>query len=106
MISKIVIDSMRDNFNEKFGRISNRSRSLKEAIEAIKKQKGIKGLSEEHVSLFEDNLYAIISAASVLGYYIGLQEGADMMQSLSSADLPERLMDAFDELTHYGGQPL
>lgn len=106
MISKGIIDSMRDDFNEKFGRLSNRSRNLTEAIRAIKKQPGVKGLSNEHATLFEDNLYAIISAASVLGYYIGLQEGADMIQSLSSADLPEKLLDAFNELAHYGGSPL
>lgn len=107
MISKAVMDSMRDNFNEKFGRLSERSRYLKEMVNDIRTHTGsIKGITDEQRGTFEDDLWAVISSASLLGYYIGLQEGADMMRELSSADLPEKMLDAFGELAAYGGQPL
>lgn len=106
MFSKVVIDSMRDNFNETFGRLSMRSTYLKEAIENIRKLPGVKGLTPPQLGSFEDELYAVISASSLLGYYIGLQEGADMVRTLCSGDLPEKMLDAFGELNHYGGQPL
>ena len=65
---------------------------------------GIKDLEESQRMDFEDNLYAVISSASVLGYYIGLQEGADIIQSLTSSDLPEKMLAAFGELVSSGIQ--
>lgn len=107
MLSKTVIDSMRDDFNEKFGRLSERSLYLKEAIAEIRGHiDGFKDITEDQKNTFSDDLYAVISSASILGYYIGLQEGASIIQVLSSADLPEKMLDAFGELNHYGGQPL
>lgn len=107
MLDKAVIDSMRDNFNEKFGRLSERSTYMKEAVAAAKAHvTGIGKLSKEQLDTLEDNMWAVMSSASVLGYYIGLQEGADMIQTLTSADLPEKMLDAFGELGDYGGQPL
>ncbi|WP_455581128.1 hypothetical protein [Dysosmobacter sp.] len=107
MFSKAVIDSMRDNFNEKFGRLSERSSYLKEAVSEAKSHiSGIGKLTAEQADTLETDLWAIMSSASTLGYYIGLQEGADMVQSLSSPELPERMLEAFGELNHYAGRPL
>lgn len=107
MLSKAVIDSMRDNFNEKFGRLSERSIYIKEAIGEAKTHISECGkLTKEQADTLETDLWAIMSSASTLGYYIGLQEGADMVQSLSAPDLPEKMLDAFGELGHYGGRPL
>lgn len=107
MFSKTVIDSMRDNFNEKFGRLSERSTYIQEAISEARAHISECGkLTKEQEDTLETDLWAIMSSASTLGYYIGLQEGADMVQSLSSPDLPEKMLDAFGELGHYGGRPL
>lgn len=107
MLSKAVIDSMRDNFNEKFGRLSERSTYIKEAIGEAKAHISECGkLTKEQADTLETDLWAIMSSASTLGYYIGLQEGVDIVQSLSSPDLPEKMLDAFGELGHYGGRPL
>ena len=91
MLSKLLIDSLRENFYDKFDKLSDRSLYLKEAITDIKHHPGVKDLEESQRMDFEDNLYAVISSASVLGYYIGLQEGADIIQSLTSSDLPEKM---------------
>lgn len=107
MLSKAVIDSMRENFNEKFGRLSERSTYLREAVNEAKAHIVQLGKpTKEQVDTLETDMWAIMSSASLLGYYIGLQEGADMIQALTSADLPENMLDAFGELNHYGGQPL
>lgn len=107
MLSKAVIDSMRDGFNERFGRLSERSTYLQEAVSDIKSNVcTIPGMKEEQQCTFEDDLYAVISSASMLGYYIGLQEGAGMIQALTSNNLPEMMLEAFGELSHYGGKPL
>ena len=101
MLSKLLIDSLRENFYDKFDKLSDRSLYLKEAI---KHHPGVKDLEESQRMDFEDNLYAVISSASVLGYYIGLQEGADIIQSLTSSDLPEKMLAAFGELVSGGIQ--
>lgn len=90
MLSKLLIDSLRENFYDKFDKLSGQSLYLKEAITDIEHHPGVKDLEESQRMDFEDNLYAVISSASVLGYYIGLQEGADIIQSLVSSDLPEK----------------
>lgn len=107
MFDKVVIDSMRDNFNEKFGRLSERSTYLIEAISETKAHiSGLGKLTREQADTLETDLWAIMGSASTLGYYIGLQEGADMVQSLTAQDLPEKMMAAFGELNHYAGRPL
>ena len=104
MFSKLLIDSLRENFYDKFDKLSDQSLYLKEAITDIKHHPGVKDLEESQRMDFEDNLYAVISSASVLGYYIGLQEGADIIQSLTSSDLPEKMLAAFGELVSGGIQ--
>ena len=98
MFSKSVIDSLRENFNERFCVLSKRSIYLKEAITEIQNRPGIKELKGNAADSFEDDLYAVISSASMLGYYIGLQEGADLIHSLTADNLPEKMLEAFGEL--------
>jgi len=45
-----------------------------------------------------DAVCRLITATSALGYYIGLSDGADMMNSLMQPNLPERLLEARGEL--------
>lgn len=98
MFSRPVIDSLRENFNEKFELLSSRSTFLTEAVTEIREHPGVKSLEGKGAVTFEDDLYAVISSASMLGYYIGLQEGADMIWTLTAGDLPEKMLDAFGEL--------
>lgn len=107
MISKAVILSMQENFNEKFGQLSERSLYHKENVNLIMTHTAsIEGITDVQRSTFEDDLWAVVSSASQLGYYIGLQEGVDTMRALCSADLPEKILDAFGELDRHGRQPL
>ena len=106
MLSKLLIDSLRENFYDKFDKLSGQSLYLKEAITDIEHHPGVKDLEESQRMDFEDNLYAVISSASVLGYYIGLQEGADIIQSLVSSDLPEKMLAAFGELVSNSCTPV
>lgn len=107
MFDKAVIDSMRENFNDSFGRLSERSTYLKEAISEMREHvSGFGKLTKEQADTLETDLWAVMGSASTLGYYIGLQEGADMVQSLSSPDFPEKMLAAFGELSRYGGRPI
>ena len=40
----------------------------------------------------------IVSASSLLGFYIGVQTGADMERHISDSKLPEQILNAFQEL--------
>lgn len=49
---------MRDDFNEKFGRLSERSLYLKEAITEIRGHiDGFKDITEDQKNTFSDDLY-------------------------------------------------
>ena len=39
-----------------------------------------------------------VSASSLLGFYIGVQTGADMERHISDSKLPEQILNAFQEL--------
>ncbi len=46
----------------------------------------------------DDAINGIVSASSLLGFYIGVQTGADMERHISDSKLPEQILNAFQEL--------
>ena len=70
MLSKRVLDALREQFHEEFGELSERD-------SYIKRMK---------------------ADAFALGFYIGVQTGADMERHISDSKLPEQILNAFQEL--------
>lgn len=100
MLSKRVLDALREEFHEEFGELSERDdyiqRMKADAFALI----GSMVPNDTKVTAdIEDAITGIISASSLLGFYIGLRSGADMMNSLTSSNFPQKFLAAFDELS-------
>ena len=100
MLSKRVLDALREEFHEEFGELSERDdyiqRMKADAFALI----GSMVPNDTQVTAdIEDAITGIISASSLLGFYIGLRSGADMMNSLTSDNFPQKFLAAFGELS-------
>ncbi|KUO76652.1 MAG: hypothetical protein APF81_15750 [Desulfosporosinus sp. BRH_c37] len=99
MFSKEVIDGLTWVFHEKFDGLRKKDKSMKDSIEELLTLIGSNVTIPKELSVdIEDAVNALINDSSCLGYFIGLNDGADMMNSLMQPDLPERLLKARGEL--------
>ena len=46
----------------------------------------------------DDAITGVVTASSLLGFYIGLKTGADMERHISDSKFPECVLEAFGEL--------
>lgn len=99
MLSKYILDAMRDEFNNEYGELSQKDSYIKEMKANASALIGSMAPNDPRLEFdVEDALVAIESAASLLGFFIGLKTGADMMQSLPNGSFPEKVLEAFGEL--------
>ena len=95
MLSKRVLDALREQFHEEFGELSERD-------SYIKRMKALIGSMTPNDRRLrcevDDAINGIVSASSLLGFYIGVQTGADMERHISDSKLPEQILNAFQEL--------
>lgn len=99
MFNRDVIDGITWTFHEKFDELSKRDKSfLKSTEELIALISGNTTMPKERFVDIEDAVSAIITDSSCLGYFIGLNDGASMLNSLVQPGLPERLLKAREEL--------
>lgn len=99
MLSKRVLDALREEFHEEFGELSGRDdyiqRMKADAFALI----GSMAPNDRRLEVeVDDAINGIVSASSLLGFYIGLKTGADMERHISDSKFPECVLDAFGEL--------
>ena len=99
MLSKRVLDALREEFHEEFGELSERDdyiqRTKADAFALI----GNMAPNDKRLEVdVDDAINGIVSSASLLGFYIGLRTGADMIKSLTSSQFPECILTAYGEL--------
>ena len=99
MLSKRVLDALREEFHEEFGELSERDdyiqRMKADAFALI----GSMAPNDRRLEVnIDDAINGIVSSASLLGFYIGLKTGADMIKSLTSSQFPECVLAAYGEL--------
>ena len=99
MLSKRVLDALREEFHEEFGELSKSDdyiqRTKADAFALI----GSMAPNDRRLEVdVDDAINGIVSSASLLGFYIGLKTGADMIKSLTSSQLPECVLAAYGEL--------
>ncbi len=100
MLSKKVMDAMRDEFNEEFEKLSEKDSYIQQMKADAFALIGSMVPNDTRVTAnIEDAITGIISASSLLGFYIGLRSGADMMNSLTSDNFPQKFLAAFGELS-------
>lgn len=99
MLSRKVLDALREEFHEGFGELSERDdyiqRMKADAFALI----GSMVPNDRRLELeVDDAITGIVSASSLLGFYIGLKTGADMERHISDATFPEQVLKVFREL--------
>ena len=99
MLSKRVLDALREEFHEEFGELSERDdyiqRMKADAFALI----GSMAPNDRRLEVdVDDAINGIVTAASLLGFYIGLKTGADMIKSLTNSQFPEHILAAYGEL--------
>ena len=99
MFSKEVVDGLTFGFHEKFDGLRKKDSDMKESTEELLTLIGsnVTNLKRFRTDI-EDAMSAIITASSCLGYYIGLNDGAIMLNSLIQPNLPERMLKVRGEL--------
>lgn len=98
MLSKRVLDALRKEFHEEFGELSERDdyiqRMKADAFALI----GSMAPNDPRLEIeVEDAITGVVTASSLLGFYIGLQTGADMERSVSDVKFPEQALKAFGD---------
>lgn len=99
MLSKRVLDALREEFHEEFGELSKRDDYIQRAKADAFALIGSMAPNDRRLEVdVDDAINGIVSSASLLGFYIGLRTGADMIKSLTSSQLPECVLAAYGEL--------
>ena len=99
MMSKRVLDALREQFNDEFGELSERDgyiqRMKADAFALI----GSMAPNDKRLETdVEDAITGIVTSSSLLGFYIGLRTGADMERNISDSKFPERVLEMLGDL--------
>lgn len=99
MLSKRVLDALREEFHEEFGELSERD----DYIQRIKADAfaliGSMAPDDRRLEVeVDDAITGVVTASSLLGFYIGLKTGADMERHISDSKFPEQVLKVFREL--------
>jgi len=99
MLSKRVLDALREEFHEEFGELSERDDYIQRMkADAFALIGSIAPNDRRLECEVDDAITGIVSASSLLGFYIGLKTGADMERHISSSKFPEQVLKVFWEL--------
>lgn len=99
MLSKKVLDAMREDFHEEFGILSGRDRYIQQMkADAFALISGKTPKDSSFENDVEDAITSIITSASLLGFYIGIRTGADMEKHLSKDNFPELILQVIGDL--------
>lgn len=79
MLSREVLDALRDEFNEEFGELSERDGYIQEMKANAFALIGSMAPNDRRLEYeVDDAITGIVSASSLLGFYIGIKTGADL----------------------------
>ena len=99
MMSKRVLDALREQFNDEFGELSERDgyiqRMKADAFALI----GSMAPNDKRLETdVEDAITGIVTSSSLPGFYIGLRTGADMERNISDSMFPKQVLKMFGDL--------
>lgn len=99
MLSKRVLDALREQFHEEFGELSERDGYIQEMKADAFALIGSMAPNDKRLECeVDDAITGIVSASSLLGFYIGLKTRADMERHISDSKFPKHVLKAFGEL--------
>lgn len=98
MLSKRVLDALREEFNEEFGELSERDSYIQQMKADAFALIGSMAPNDRRLEVeVDDAITGVASASSLLGFYIGLKTGADMERHISDSKFPEQILKVFRE---------
>ena len=99
MLSKKVLDALREQFHEEFGELSERDGYIQRVKADAFALIGSMAPNDRRLEVeVDDAITGIVSASSLLGFYIGLKTGADVERYISDSRLPEQILKVYQEL--------
>lgn len=99
MLSRKVLDALRDEFNDEFGELSEKDSYIQQMKADAFTLISSMAPNDRRLELeVDDAITGIVSASSLLGFYIGLKTGADMERHISDSSFPEQVLKTFREL--------
>lgn len=99
MLNKKALDALREEFNEEFGALSERDSYIQQMKADAFALIGSMAPNDRRLeTTVDDAVNGIISAAALLGFYIGMRTGADMVVSMTNSKFPEQFLAAYGEL--------
>ena len=99
MLSRKVLDALRDEFNDEFGELSEKDSYIQQMKADAFALIGSMAPNDRRLKYeVDDAITGIVAASSLLGFYIGLKTGADMERHISDSKFPECVLEAFGEL--------
>lgn len=99
MLSKKVLDALREQFHEEFGELSERDGYIQRVKADAFALIGSMAPNDRRLEVeVDDAINGIVSASSLLGFYIGLKTGADVERYISDSRLPEQILKVYQEL--------
>lgn len=98
MLSKRVLDALREEFHDEFGELSERDDYIQRMKADTFALIGSMAPNDRKLEVeLDDAITGIVSASSLLGFYIGLKTGADMERHISDSKFPEQILKVFRE---------
>ena len=97
MLSKRVLDALREEFHDEFGELSERDDYIQRMADAFALIGSMAPNDRRLEVEVDDAITGIVSASSLLGFYIGLKTGADMERHISDSKFPEQILKVFRE---------
>ena len=99
MLSKKVLDALREQFHEEFGELSERDGYIQRVKADAFALIGSMAPNDRRLEVeVDDAITGIVSASSLLGFYIGLKTGADVERYISDSRLPEQILKGIRNL--------
>ena len=99
MLSKKVLDALREQFHEEFGELSERDGYIQRVKADAFALIGSMAPNDRRLEVdVEDAITGIVASSSLLGFYIGLKTGADVERYISDSRLPEQILKVYQEL--------
>ena len=99
MLSKKVLDALREQFHEEFGELSERDGYIQRVKADAFALIGSMAPNDRRLEVeVDDAITGIVSASPLLGFYIGLKTGADVERYISDFRLPEQILKVYQEL--------
>ena len=99
MLSRKVLDALRDEFNDEFGELSEKDSYIQQMKADAFALIGSMAPNDRRLKYeVDDAITGIVAASSLLGFYIGLRTGADMERNISDLKFPEQVLKVFGDL--------